>query len=179
MAEITIRPAVSPDIEYISRFDHSSRTLNVWQMYQDVNNGKISTIFVETSLPREMKINYPKSPDMLINRWKEFSVILISCMDNAPIGYISLSTSITEEMVWIKDLVVEQYWRRRGIGTLLVQAAIDWAKDRDYLRLSIEMSSKNFPAISLAEKLGFEFTGFNDNYFRNRDLALFFARIIK
>jgi RimJ/RimL family protein N-acetyltransferase len=41
------------------------------------------------------------------------------------------------------------------------------------------MSSKNNSAIRLAQKLGFEFCGYNDQYYENKDIALFFGRLIR
>lgn len=179
MTEIIIRPAVSPDIENLSQFDHSIRTTRVWQMNQNVEEGEIQTGFKEIALPREMRIRYPCSPDTLMRRWKDYSSILVGCFDHAPVGYITLSTLFAPEMVWIKDLVVQKQWRKKGIATTLIRAATDWAAARKFYRMTIEMSSKNHPAISLVKKLGFEYSGFNDNYFMNNDLAIFFARFIR
>jgi len=179
MAEILVRPVVSPDIENLSRFDHTIRTSRVWQMNKDVGEAEIRTGFKETELPREMKIKYPRSPETLINRWKDYSTILVGCIDHAPVGYIALSTIFALKMVWVKDLVVEERWRKIGIATTLVRAATAWALARDIYRMTIEMSSKNYPAICLVKKLGFEYSGFNDNYFANNDLAIFFARFIR
>ena len=179
MAEILIRPAVSPDIEHLSRFDHSVRTSKVWQMNQNIGDAEIRTGFKETALPREMRIKYPRSPRTLLNRWKDFSSVLVGCIDQAPIGYITISTMFAPEMVWIKDLVVQGQWRKKGIATTLIRAAIDWGVARKIFRMTIEMSSKNHPAISLVKKLGFEYSGFNDTYFMNNDLAVFFVRFIR
>ena len=79
----------------------------------------------------------------------------------------------------MNDLVVDELWRRKGIASSLFQAVRDWGLARKYSRITLEMSSKNYPAICLAKKLGFEFTGFNDNYFFNNDIALFFSRLLK
>ncbi len=61
----------------------------------------------------------------------------------------------------------------------LVLAAQDWASQRNLLRMIIEMQSKNFPGIHLAMKMGYEFCGYNDQYYASRDIALFFARFLR
>jgi RimJ/RimL family protein N-acetyltransferase len=43
----------------------------------------------------------------------------------------------------------------------------------------MEMQSKNVAAIRLAQKSGFEFCGYNDQYYLNKDVALFFAKVLK
>lgn len=176
---ILIRQAVSPDIEYLSKFEHCVKSDCVWQMSQLMNDGQIQTVFNETHLPREMRVSYPHSPDTLESRWKNYSIILVACVDKAPVGYVSISGLYSPDMVWVNDLVVDEIWRRNGIATSLFHAARDWGLARKYQRITLEMSSKNFPAISLAKKSGFEFTGYNDNYFSNNDIALFFSRYLK
>ncbi len=176
---IMIRQAVSPDIEFLSRFDHCVKTDCVWQMSQSVNENQIQTIFNETHLPREMRLTYPRSPDSLDMRWKNYSSVLVACVDKVPVGYTTVNAFLSPDIIWVNDLVVDELWRRKGIASSLFQAVRDWGMARNYLRMMLEMSSKNFPAICLAKKLGFEFTGFNDSYFHNSDIALFFSRLMK
>jgi len=104
---------------------------------------------------------------------------LVACVEKSPVGYASVITLYSPEMIWVNDLVVDELWRRKGIASSLFQAVRDWGLARKYSRIMLEMSSKNYPAICLAKKLGFEFTGFNDNYFYNNDIALFFSRLLK
>jgi GNAT superfamily N-acetyltransferase len=178
MAEILIRQAVSPDIELLSKFDHTVKTECVWQMTQNVDMGQIVTSFTENHLPREMKLPYPKSPDSLIERWKHYSSVLVACINNIPVGYIAFDATFSTDIVWVKDLVVDDLWRRKAVATSLLQAANNWGTSRKSTRMTIEMSSKNYPAICLAKKNGFEYAGFNDNYFNNSDIAIFFSRFI-
>ena len=179
MAEILVRKAVSPDIELLSKFEHAVKTDCVWQMMQQNDSGKIITTFSETHLPREMRLTYPKSPDTLLERWKNYSVVLAACMQNVPVGYAALNGSFSNQILWVKDLVVDELWRRKAIATTLIQSVNDWGKPRGYSRIILEMSSKNHPGISLAKKCGFDYSGFSDAYFNNNDIALFFTRFIK
>lgn len=179
MAEILVRQAVSPDIELLSKFDHTVKTECVWQMTQSVDMGNIVTSFTENHLPREMRLTYPRSPDSLVERWKNYSSVLIACINNAPVGYITFTATFAADIVWIKDLVVDELWRRKAVATSLIQAANSWGTTRHFVKMTIEMSSKNYPAISLARKCGFDFAGFDDNYFNNNDIALFFSRFIQ
>jgi len=179
MAEILVRQAVSPDIELLSQFDHTVKTECVWQMAQNVDLGRIVTAFTENHLPREMRLTYPRSPDSLIERWKNYSSVLIACINTVPVGYVTFTATFAPDMLWVKDLVVDELWRRKSVATTLIQAANSWGTSRHFSRMSIEMSSKNFPAISLVKKCGFDFSGYDDNFFNNNDIALFFSRFIK
>lgn len=176
MYELQIRKGVRPDVEVIKKFDHSNKTIRVWQMHVNENANELATRFIETHLPREMRITYPRSPDMLASYWGTFSTVLIACIDQAPVGYLTIDAVFSPDVAWIKDLVINDIWRRKGYASRLLDAAIDWSKERGIQRIQLEMSSKNYPAISLAKAMSFDFAGFNDNYFRNRDIALFFSR---
>lgn len=179
MEGLQIRKGVRPDIGLMKSFDHTMKTSHVWQMQQNVNNGEITTRFIQTQLPREMRIVYPRSPETLDDKWGDFSAVLVGCIDQAPVGYVTINAYFSPDLAWIKDIVVDEVWRRKGIASQLVEEAAVWAKERQIQRLMVEMSSKNFPAISLAKKNKFEFSGFNDNYFRNKDIALYFTRDLK
>ena len=179
MAEILVRQAVSADIELLSRFEHSIKTDCVWQMSQKADSGKVTTIFTEIQLPREMRLGYPKSPDTLLDRWKFYSSVLVACINKVPVGYVTFNGAFSQEILWVKDLVVNELYRNKGVATALIQAATAWGTARRYSKLTIEMSSKNYPCINLVRKCGFEYAGFNDNYFNNNDIALFFTRFIK
>ncbi len=176
MEKIKIRPAVSPDIELLLKIEHCVKTNCVWQLSQHIDEENRSVNFTESHLPREMRLTYPYSPEMLPERWKNYSELLVACNDNTPIGYISLISYFIPNLLWIKDLVVDELYRRKGIGTALMQSGIEWKSARGISRMMMEMSSKNYPAICFARKMGFEFSGFNDFYYSNHDIALFFSK---
>ncbi len=176
MDNLLIRPAVSPDIEFLSNVDHCVKTDRVWQISDQLENDNRKLNFTESHLPREMRLTYPYSPEMLPERWKNYSALLVACVDNIPVGYISMISHFSPNLVWIKDLVVDEIYRRKGIATSLLQSGIEWKLARGITRMMLEMSSKNYPAICFAKKMGFEFSGFNDFYFSNHDIALFFSK---
>jgi ribosomal protein S18 acetylase RimI-like enzyme len=179
MAEVMIRAVVSPDFSVLANFKHSIETKTVWQMDQESSEGDITISFRELKLPRLMKLTYPRSSLSLFERWTDLSIILVGCVDNVPVGYISSSSIQATSNVWIKDLVVHEWWRRQGVAASLVKAMAAWGEERGLKRMTLEMSSKNYPAICLAKKLGFEFCGYNDYYYENNDIAIFFARLIR
>lgn len=179
MAEVMIRTVVSPDFSILSSFKHSIETKTVWQMDQESAEGNVTISFRELKLPRLMKLSYPRSAQSLFDRWKDLSIILVGCVDNVPVGYISSSSIQTTSNVWIKDVVVHERWRRQGIAISLIKAIAVWGEERGLKRMTLEMSSKNYPAICLAKKIGFEFCGYNDYYYENNDIAIFFARLIR
>ena len=105
--------------------------------------------------------------------------MLVAVMGEEPVGYLRLSDKVIPQIAWITDLVVTSRLRRRGIAATLVLAAQTWALERGNRQMIMEMSSKNWAAICLAQKLGYEYCGYNDRYYLTQDIALFFGRILK
>jgi ribosomal protein S18 acetylase RimI-like enzyme len=76
-------------------------------------------------------------------------------------------------------LAVLRRFQRNGIGSTLVLAAQEWAFQNQTRRIVLEMQHKNYAAIQLAKKLGFDFCGYNDRYYANHDIGLFFAKSLR
>jgi RimJ/RimL family protein N-acetyltransferase len=55
---------------------------------------------------------------------------------------------------------VDAEWRGRGIGTALLSAAIDWARESGLHKLALEVFPHNEPALALYRKFGFEQEGY-------------------
>ena len=79
---------------------------------------------------------------------------------------------------WVTDLVIERRLRRRGIGSALTLAALEWAHHMDCRRLVLETHNKNHPAIMMALKLKFEFCGYKERFFPNYETGLFFDKSV-
>jgi len=177
MPEIEIRPADLQDFGQLLNLDHSYQTSYVWQMDRTFEEGQISIFFREIRLPRHVKVDYPHSPKFLTQTLPQ-ATLLVAILDNLPVGYVSVVEHLAPNSSWVTDLVVDEKSRRKGIGTALLMSAQEWTIRKNLKKIILEMQSKNFPAIRFAQKLGFEFCGYNDHYYSNRDIALFFARLL-
>jgi RimJ/RimL family protein N-acetyltransferase len=52
-------------------------------------------------------------------------------------------------------MLVDPGWRGCGVGSALVAAAVDWARNHDLHKLSLEVFAHNRAAIALYQKYGF------------------------
>jgi GNAT superfamily N-acetyltransferase len=173
---VHVRPAVDEDYERMLDLDNGFSTDYVWQMELGQTSPRMGAQFRETRLPRPMQVHYPRYRDRLKAEWKQRTVLLLGENEGKIVGYASLTTGFAPGAIWLTDLVVDVPFRRKGVGTRLISAAQSWARQHGHDRLVIEMQSKNYPAIKLAQKLAFEFSGYNDKYYENQDIALFFAK---
>ena len=105
--------------------------------------------------------------------------MLVAALQGEVVGYASMMLTIAPHTSWMTDLVVMRKYRRQGIGSALVLAGQDWARHKRCYRMVLEMQPKNYPAICLSQKLGYDLCGYNDHYFPNHDIALFFSKTLR
>jgi ribosomal protein S18 acetylase RimI-like enzyme len=179
MSEIQLRPTVATDLPKLMAIDHTTASESVWQLELKRHTGQVAATFREVRLPRSIQVEYPHNKFSLADDWVRKSMMYTAIMDADAVGYISLVERGTASAVWITDLVVDSKQRRRGVASALLASAQAWAETRLHRRLILEVQSKNLPAIRLAQKFGYEFCGYNDHYYLNQDVALFFAKILK
>ncbi len=176
---LNIRQAVSSDIPILMGLDHGFDTDHVWQLSYRTESAEIGIVLREVRLPRPMRVPYPRDPEKLADDWTHRSAMLLAEIGDTPIAYISLNDGPAQASGWVTDLVVDLRYRRMGIGTELLKSTKAWCKTRDRDQLFIEMQSKNYPAICLARKNGFTFSGYSDRYYPGQDIALFFTKAIR
>jgi ribosomal protein S18 acetylase RimI-like enzyme len=176
--EINIRSIALADIETLSAMDHSYHTDYVWQMDLQSQPNEVAIIFRQVRLPRSMMVDYPHPPQLMLEEWKQRDKVFVAEIDGETVGYISIERCQMPGLVMVTDLVVLRRLRRHGIGSALLLAGQAWAVEQGNTQILMEMQSKNYPAICLANKLGFEFCGYSDRYYANQDIALFFGRKI-
>jgi ribosomal protein S18 acetylase RimI-like enzyme len=171
-----IRPADLHDLNACFALDGSYETDHVWQMDYREEESTIAVQFRWVRLPRTMTVTYPPRGESLLAHWERGECIYVAAERREVRGYIEVIAHPDQGLAWIENLVIDRAYRRQGLGTSLVAAAMQWAQVRNLERLMIPIQSKNYPATRFCRKLGFEFCGFNDRYFANRDIALFFGR---
>lgn len=179
MSEIKVRPTIATDLNKLVAFDHTTTSEAVWQLEVRRDNGQVATTFREVRLPRSISIQYPHDNFSLPDDWVKRSMMFTALNAADPLGYISLLERGSASTVWVLDLVVDASKRRSGVASALLAAGQAWAESRSHRRLILELQSKNVPAIRFAQKSGFDFCGYNDQYYLNKDVALFFAKTLK
>lgn len=180
MPEIEIRPAIASDISALASLDHSYISEYVWQLELNIpaSHENIHAHFRRVRLPRPVRVEYPRPPGNLVHDWTQRSGILVALFQGEPIGYIALTLRPAQTTTWVNDLAIAPRLRRQGVGSALVLAAIEWAAQMDTQNLIMEMQPKNYPAIQMARKLGFDFCGYNDRYYARHEIGVFFAKAV-
>lgn len=179
MREVRIRPALAADLPRLVGLDHSCASDYVWQLDLEREPGQVGVTLREVRLPRAVRVLYPRDVYALPDEWKRQAEILVAEADGHPIGYTRFQERNGSSLLWILDLVVAPAARRQGLGGRLLAAVESQAAERSIRRVILEVSSKAHPGIRLAHKMGYEFCGYNDHYYPNGDVALFFGRSLR
>jgi GNAT superfamily N-acetyltransferase len=174
-----IRPASVADIPRLIVLDHSCQSDYVWQLELRREASQVVAGFREVRLPRSIEVKYPRNPSTLSDEWMRRDVAMVAVDAGSPIGYICATVEYASAVAWVTDLVVSPLQRRKGAASALLTATQTWASERGVRRLILEMQSKNQAYIRLAQKFGYEFCGYNDQYYQTQDVALFFGRATK
>jgi len=175
----TIRSASPSDYERCVVLDHSVSAEQVWQMSVAEVDGAQTVTFRPARLPRSTKVLYPRTGDALYHSWNGHGCFLVAEWEEEVVAYVNIRYEATLEAAWIADLVVDRAFRLKGIGTALLRASRDWALAQQVRRLIVETQTKNFPAISFLQKRGMTLCGYNDLYYPNQDIALFFGQTLR
>ncbi len=172
---VEIRRVVAADIPYLVRLSHTVESTHVWRpVWPNGEGGEV--IFRPARLPRPIRLEYPYPPERLTDEWRHRPAVWVALRDGVPVGYAALTWAPTPDAVWVSDLVVDEPWRRQGIGRALLHMATRWAAQRGFRRLVLPSSFRNHPAITLAYRARLRFVGFQYGYFPNGDTAIFLGR---
>lgn len=166
------------DLIACSQLDHTYTTGHVWQVDLREDGDETTARFRVVHLPRTIRVTYPRDRETLLRSWKVRDCFLVATVGDVVLGYVNMRVEGSGGKGWVHDLVVDQRVRRRKIGSALMEQALRWARLHELTRLTLDVQTKNYPALSFIRAHGFVFYGFNDHYYANQDIALFFGRSV-
>lgn len=172
---LLIRDGVATDIPACLALDHSYETEYVWQINIHGDNQQRNITLRRERLPRDMNVTHSITEHRLRYGLSADHAFLVAAVDDEPYAYLVMTHDPLDQTAHIRDVVVDKPYRRAGIGSRLVKVAERWAREHGVKRIFAETQTKNYPAIQLYLRGGYTFCGFNDQYFDNQDIAIFFC----
>jgi GNAT superfamily N-acetyltransferase len=89
----------------------------------------------------------------------------VALADGQIAAVILLHVEEWRSVVCIDELIVGRQYRRYGVGSLLLDCASDWARERNCWAIVLETQNNNFPAIQFYLRNGLEIWGINRNFY--------------
>ncbi|NLV73534.1 MAG: GNAT family N-acetyltransferase [Chloroflexi bacterium] len=173
-----IRQFNQGDIDRCLRMDASYATAYVWHVIDASSEGCFNTRIERTRLPRTIEVAYPSVLADLANECRNSECMLVADHLSQLRGWIDLRTRNWSNTGWIEFCAVDRTHRRKGIGSLLLQSAEEWARRARLRQVIIPLQTKNDEAIAGVVKRGYRYGGFLDRYYTNDDVALLFYRAL-
>jgi RimJ/RimL family protein N-acetyltransferase len=95
------------------------------------------------------------------------AAVFVADEDGRIVGRMSLSRDPHPASRHVADLglMVAEDQRRRGIGTRLLEAALEWARLAGVTKLELHVFPWNEPALRLYESFGFEREGYRKGHY--------------
>jgi len=107
--------------------------------------------------------------------WEEYignpdKTMFFYCENDECSGQIRLRKN-WNKYAFIEDITVLKIHRKNGIGTKLVEKAVEWAKSKNLLGLMLETQDNNLLACRFYSKLGFQIGAVDTMLYANFDNA--------
>jgi len=96
--------------------------------------------------------------------------VFAAVLCNKQVGWVELGYDKWNNRMRVWELLVEEEFRKRGIGTALMNHAVRIAKERGARMLVLETQTNNATAIDFYLNFGFELVGFDIAAYSNEDI---------
>ncbi len=98
-------------------------------------------------------------------------------------GAVLLNVEQWRSVARIEDIIVGRQFRRYGIGSLLLNCASDWARNRGCWAIVLETQNVNYPAIQFYLRNGFEAWSVHQHFYPpglvEHEVAIFMGKRLR
>ena len=106
----------------------------------------------------------------------ENSHFIVAKTNNEIVGFAGLIVSVDEAD--IMNIVVKKSFRHNGIGSILLENLISYAKDNNLKTITLEVNEHNLSAIRLYDKFNFDHIGIRKKYYNGESDAIIMSKIL-
>jgi GNAT superfamily N-acetyltransferase len=103
--------------------------------------------------------------------------VFAAVQGNMQVGWVELGYNRWNNRMRVWEFLVEEEFRRKGIGTRLMKHAVKIAKEKGARMLVLETQTCDVPAISFYLKFGFDLIGFDTAAYSNEDVEKMEVRL--
>jgi len=103
-----------------------------------------------------------KALSMLLTGPPDSSLVLVAVKEGKVVGMVFVQTLVSTaeggKVGLVEDMIIDREFRRRGIGTLLLNHAVEWGRNRKLKRLQLLADRENTPAVDFYARNGWTTT---------------------
>lgn len=180
---ITIRPATMTDAPGISRLNLNFESEYVYRAAIEdqlrTTSDEVTIAFQKVRLPKQDTILFQYPSKELFEASLRGDEVVLAMIDNTPVGFLHLDIDAERSCLRLSAGGVTSDQRKAGVGLALLNYAETTAKKLELKRITVALQSKNAPAIAFIQKQGYRLSGYEEFYFPNLELALFFTKMIR
>lgn len=107
----------------------------------------------------------------------ENSYFIVAKNSNEIVGFAGLKVIVDEAD--IMNIVVKKSFRHNGIGSILLEYLISYAKDKNLKTITLEVNEHNLSAIRLYDKFNFDHIGIRKKYYNGESDAIIMSKNLK
>jgi len=153
---------------YLAEVESTYDTSHYYDML--INHDSTSWNIQLTLKPFDAKLNKTYHGKLFEDHIQEPRVF-VTLKDGNSVGWIELGYDKWNNRMRVWEFLVKEGFRRKGIGTLLMNHAVKIAKEKHARMLVLETQTNNAEAISFYLHFGFHFVGIDIAAYSNEDIA--------
>lgn len=179
MAEIEIGAATLDEFPQIAKMDLSFESNYVWKTQMLEGLDSFESSFQRIRLPKIIRVSFQAYSTAILEPLIRQKQILAARYEEQVIGYVRLEQDETANRLMLKTGGVTPEYRNKGVGSVILDRVCEIARSNNIRSLVCMIQAKNDPAIHFLMARGFVFCGYQEFFFRNMEIGLFFSKNIR
>ena len=179
MAEIEIGAATLEEYPQIAAMDLSFESDYVWKTQTLEEYESFESSFQRIRLPKTIRVSFQAYSSANLETLIRNREILSVRYDDRVIGYVRLERDETVNRLMLKTGGIMPEYRNKGVGSVLLDQVTEIARHNGLRSIVCMVQAKNDPAIHFLLSHGFVFCGYQEFFFRNMEIGLFFSKNVR
>ncbi len=179
MPEIEIQLANMVDYPLIRKIDLGFESNYVWKSQIDDDLDAYTIVLQKIKLPKTIHVPFQAGDETALENMVKRNEVFVARYEKQVIGFVHLDRDLVNNRIEIKTGGVKPEYRRKGIGTAILNGIQEMARQNEIARIVMTVQAKNDPAIRFLMSKGYQFCGYQEFFFPNLEIALFFSKNIR
>ena len=181
---IELDPLTSLSADQLANIGGGYISLSQYVVRKTERPDRVSITLELTPFENPYVKRWEQSDDEELQRYQQYAAegySLGAYDDGRLVGYALIEPRRWNHTLWVWEFHVDEAYRRKGIGRLLMEAVVEKARQSGFRCVGLETQNTNVPAISFYRAVGFEIEGIDLSLYTNTDsldgeVAIFMKR---